>query len=442
MSQPSRAGVTTETPNPQGFRALGLNATLVQAAQSLGVETPTPVQQQAIPAVLAGRDVLAQAPTGSGKTLAYVLPGLQALMAQEAPPQARRVTRWLVVVPTRDLADQVSATAIEVLKPLRAHVRVVTLTGGTSVNRDQVTLRAGADMVVATPGRLLDLMKQRALSLDGLTCLVLDEADRLLETGFAAELSALMSQLPAARQTLLWSATFSPAVLALAATHQRDAQRIEIKAVDTDLPDIEQRAVAVDEGRRTALLKAWVGSEPWKRVLVFVATKYASIHVSDKLYRAGINATAFHGDMAQSTRQDVLREFKAAHWQVVVTTDLAARGIDVSQLDAVINFDLPRSTTDYVHRIGRTGRAGQQGVAISMVTAGQRAHWRLIARRHALDIELEEVPGFEPRDPEPERPLDPEGHGGIKGKRPSKKDKARAAQAASAQKGGPAGDGT
>ena len=399
----------------------------------MGVLAPTPVQDKAIPAVLAGHDVLAQAPTGSGKTLAYVLPCVQRLMANQGVPQARRLTRVLVVVPTRDLADQVSATAIEVLKPLRAHLRVVTLTGGTSVNRDQVTLRAGADMVVATPGRLLDLMKQRALSLDDLQCLVLDEADRLLETGFAAELGALLSQLPQRRQTLLWSATFSPAVLALAETHQRDALRIEVKAVDADLPAIEQRAVAVDEGRRTALLKAWLAAEPWKRVLVFVATKYASIHVSDKLYRAGINATAFHGDMAQSTRQEVLRDFKAANWQVVVTTDLAARGIDVSQLDAVINFDLPRSTTDYVHRIGRTGRAGQQGVAISLVTAAQRAHWRLIARRHGLTLALEEVPGFEPREPEPERPLDPEGTGGVKGKRPSKKDKARAAAQLEAQ---------
>ncbi len=434
-----RAGVTTEYSTTPGFAALGLNMALVNAALSMGVHEPTPVQEKAIPPVLVGRDVLAQAPTGSGKTLAYVLPCVQRLMAHQASPQERRVTRALVVVPTRDLADQVSATAIEILKPMRAHLRVVTLTGGTSVNKDQVTLRAGADLVVATPGRLLDLMKQRALRLDELQCLVLDEADRLLETGFAAELSALLSQLPQNRQTLLWSATFSPGVLALAAAHQQDAERIEVKAIDADLPAIEQRAVAVDEGRRTGLLKAWLAAESWKRVLVFVATKYASIHVSDKLYRAGINATAFHGDMAQSTRQEVLRDFKAANWQVVVTTDLAARGIDVSQLDAVINFDLPRSTTDYVHRIGRTGRAGQQGVAISMVTAAQRAHWRLIARRHGLELELEEVPGFEPRDPEPERPLDPEGTGGIKGKRPSKKDKARAVARLQVQ---PPADGT
>jgi superfamily II DNA/RNA helicase len=235
--------------------------------------------------------------------------------------------------------------------------------------------------------------------------------------------------LPAQRQTLLFSATYADDVQALAQSLLRDPVRVTVEAVEAQAPDIRQRAMAVDEKKRTALLRHLIAENGWSRVLVFVATRYACEHVASKLYKAGVFATAFHGEMSQGARQDVLNEFKAGRWDVVVTTDLASRGIDIAQLPVVVNYDLPRSATDYTHRIGRTGRAGAQGEAVSFVTAQTQAHWKLIRKREKLELELEVLPGFEPQDAVPAPSSLSDGNGGIKGKRPSKKDKLRAAQA-------------
>ena len=403
------------------FSDLGLIAPLQSVVRDLGLYAPTPIQTEAIPAALKSTDVWATAPTGSGKTLAFALPLLQLLLASPRQTNFRRPVRVLVLVPTRELAVQVG----DILSNLayKPGLKVSVVYGGVSINPQMMGLRGGADIVVATPGRLLDLVDHNAVHLGNVQHLVLDEADRLLDLGFADELQRVLALLPAKRQTLLFSATFAPEVEALAAKLLRDPLRITVEAFEGHKPDITQRAIAVDEKSRTALLRHLIQENGWKQVLVFVATRYACEHVANKLYKAGIYATPFHGEMSQGARQDVLHDFKAGRWDVVVTTDLASRGIDIAMLPVVVNYDLPRSATDYTHRIGRTGRAGAHGDAVSFVTAEALAHWKLICKRESLELALEQIAGFEPTD----EPPAPRGNGGIKGKRPSKKDKLRAA---------------
>ena len=425
------------------FLALGLSADLAEALEAVGFDEPTAIQADALPVVLAGRDVLATAQTGSGKTLAYVLPVLQRLQdawlkAQTKgldEPTGRRPTRVLVLVPTRELALQIGQTLHELAPHLQAPLRWGCVFGGVSINPQMMGLRGGADIVVATPGRLLDLIDHNALSLDGVQTLVLDEADRLLEKGFEDELKRVLALLPAQRQSLMFSATFAPAVEALAQQLLHDAARIDVRADEVSVPDITQRAIHVDAAQRTPLLRHLIAQEGWQRVLVFVATRYACELVTHKLEKAGIRAAAFHADASQGARREVLRAFKAGELQVVVATDLAARGIDIAQLPAVVNHDLPRSPDDHIHRSGRTARAGESGVAVSFVSANTEAHFRLIEKRQGLRVPREQVPGFEMTQTEPvnANPLtDPEGTGGIKGKRKSKKDKLREAAALAA----------
>jgi superfamily II DNA/RNA helicase len=403
------------------FSALGLHGALSAAAQARGYQEPTPVQADMVPAVLAGRDVLAQAPTGSGKTAAFALPLVQRLAG--ASGQRPRPVRALVLVPTRELALQCGAVLRDFAAACTPRVEVALAFGGVSINPQMMALRGGADVVVATPGRLLDLVRQNALRLGAVQTLVLDEADRLLDLGFAAELEQVLALLPAERQNLLVSATFPDKVQALAAALLHDPLHIRVDA-PAQAPAIAQRSIAVDAARRTQLLRHLVAQEGWSRVLVFVATQYAAEHVAEKLYQAGIFATPFHGGLSQGARRQVLDEFKAERWQVVLTTDLAARGLDIDHLPAVVNFDLPRSPADYVHRIGRTARAGESGVAVSFVVPQSEPHMRLIEKRLGMQLAREVVPGFEPREaPAPAGA----GAGGVKGRRPSKKDKLRAA---------------
>lgn len=414
------------------FDTLGLNAALCQATATQGFDQPTPIQAEAIPCVLQGRDVMAQAQTGSGKTLAYVLPVLQLLMStaasrDEAPK--KRITQVLVLVPTRELATQVSEVLRDMARPLTQSIKVGTVFGGVSINPQMMSLRSGADVVVATPGRLLDLVDHNALHLGQVQHLVLDEADRLLDLGFADELQRVLALLPPKRQNLLFSATFAPEVQSLAEALLHQPARITIAHTEAHAPDIAQRAIAVDEQKRTPLLRHLIKQHSWTRVLVFVATRYACEHVANKLYQAGVFATAFHGEMSQGARQEVLTEFKEERWEVLVTTDLASRGIDIANMPVVVNYDLPRSATDYTHRIGRTGRAGASGVAVSFVTASSLAHWQLIQKRERIQLPLEHIEGFEPTDTPVPLPVLIDGNGGIKGKRPSKKDKLRAAAA-------------
>ena len=409
------------------FASLGLSPALAAAAAAQGFQSPTPIQTEAIPAILRGTDLLGQAQTGSGKTAAFALPLLQRV--QEARLPGQRHVQALVLVPTRELAAQVGGVLRELATALPSPPRIAVVFGGVSINPQMMALRGGADVVVATPGRLLDLVEHNALRLSEVGLLVLDEADRLLDLGFADELQRVLALLPRQRQNLLFSATFPADVQQLAHGLLRDPVRIEVAPAEegeNGAAAIVQRAIAVDEQRRTQLLLKLIKDEGWERVLVFVATKYTAEHVAEKLYRAKVFATPFHGDLSQGARTQVLDEFKADRWQVVVTTDLAARGIDIAQLPVVVNYDLPRSAVDYIHRIGRTGRAGESGLAVTLVTPASEAHWHLIEKRQGLSLPLEQVTGFEPTEAAPP-PQPGSGVGGIKGKRPSKKDKLRAA---------------
>jgi ATP-dependent RNA helicase RhlE len=425
--------MTSASLSPE-FRALGLCDALVRATSAQGYQEPTPVQVATIPTVLRGEDVWASAKTGSGKTAAFVLPLLQMLEARGRNPRHPIPVHGLLLVPTRELASQIAETVAVLGAYLTSPPKTIVAVGGVSINPQMLALRGGADIVVATPGRLLDLVDHRALSLGDVQVLVLDEAERLLALGFAAELARVMTLLPPRCQKLLFSATFPPAVRALAEKLLHQPAQINLDA--GELPDtsaIVQRVIEVDTGRRTMLLRHLLREHGWSRVLVFVATKHTADHVAVKLQRAGLSAAALHGDLNQGTRTRVLDEFKDQQLQILVATDLAARGIDITELAAVVNYDLPRSPTEYLHRIGRTGRAGQSGVALSFIDATTAPHFGLIERRHRLSLTREVVPGFEPVD-EALPPREP--HGGVKGKRKSKKDKLReaAAQAALAGK--------
>ena len=408
------------------FSSLGLNPALLQAIAGQKYSAPTPIQSAAVPAILQGRDVLASAQTGSGKTGAFAWPLLQQIAALDQPPtRAPRRLHALILVPTRELAAQVGEALVNFAKHLPRRVRVAVVFGGVSINPQMMNLRGGADIVVGTPGRLLDLMDRNALSVAAVGTLVLDEADKLLDLGFGEELGRILAMLPAERQTLFFSATFPPTIEALAASMLREPLRIEVKPEPQAKPDITQRAIDVDASRRTQLLRHLVQTEKWSRALVFVATKHAAEIVADKLRKCHIEAEPFHGELSQGKRTQVLLDFKNKSVQVVVATDVAARGIDIEQLPVVVNYDLPRSAVDYTHRIGRTGRAGESGLAISFVSSGTLAHFKLIEKRQRLAVPREQVTGFEPVEVLMPNAADPLSAGGIKGKRPSKKDKLR-----------------
>ena len=438
-------------PTDPSFSDLGLLAPLAAAAAAAGWRRPTPVQCAVLPAILAGRDVLAQAPTGTGKTASFVLPILQTVLATPGVEQERpRRLVALVLAPTRELASQIGAAA----QALAPQLKTVVMVGGLSINPQMMALRGGAHIVVATPGRLLDLTRQNALRLTDLNVVVLDEADRLLDAGFADETRRVLALLPRPRQTLMFSATLPESVRALARAAQTHALEVTVDALpvaaapaaaesasgqpavaaDDAIQDAVapaatlQRAIVVETQRRTPLLRHLIGTHRWPRTLVFVATQHSSEHVADKLRQAGLSAAALHGQLSQGRRAQVLADLQAGLLQVLVATDLAARGLDVPALDAVVNLDLPRSAADHTHRIGRTGRAGAAGVAVSFVLAdapGSEAHFRLIEKRQQLRVPREVLAGFEPPAVLPALPADP--HGGVKGKRMSKKDKLRAA---------------
>ncbi|MFN5049541.1 DEAD/DEAH box helicase [Roseateles sp.] len=406
------------------FASLGLEPALLKALAELDYQDPTPIQAAAIPPALAGRDLLGQAATGSGKTLAFGLPLLQRVLQAG---EGRRL-KALVLAPTRELAAQTAEALRDLARLLPARLKIAVAFGGVSINPQLMGLRGGCDVMVATPGRLLDLHEHNALGFEALELLVLDEADRLLDMGFAEELQRILALLPVRRQNLFFSATFPAAVQGLADGLLREPLRVEAPAEAP--PDILQRAIRVDEAQRTPLLRHLLQTEGWSRLLVFVATQYATELVSDKLWKAGIKAAALHGELSQGTRREVLAALKAGTVQVLVATDVAARGLDIPELPAVLNYDLPRSPADYTHRIGRTGRAGARGVALSFVTAAAEAHFRLIEKRQGQRVPREQIAGFEPK----EQPVQEPGAGGIKSlTRKSKKDKLREAAAAAAQ---------
>ncbi|MDT3335158.1 DEAD/DEAH box helicase [Shewanella sp. SP1S1-7] len=389
------------------FSVLSLNSTLVNTLASLGYESPTPIQLEAIPAILTKRDVMAGAQTGTGKTAAFALPILHHLLALSPLQEltAVRPVRALVLVPTRELAVQVQQSFVKYAKG--TDIRVGIAYGGVSIDAQVAVFNAGIDVLIATPGRLLDHLRQGALSLKQLSVLVFDEADRMLDMGFMDEIKAVIKQVPSDRQTLLFSATLDAAIFSLSKTLLRDPKLIEVAKRNTTAAEIKQVVYAVDADRKTELVSHLVRSKNWHQVLIFSRTKQGVDKLVQQLNKADISTQAFHGDLSQGAREKVLQEFKQGKIQVLVATDVAARGLDIVELKYVINFELPFIAQDYIHRIGRTGRAGSAGLAITLFS--QEDALLLEEVEVVLDKRLPQqwLPGFEPdfnkMDTEPRR---------------------------------------
>ncbi|VVE68461.1 DEAD/DEAH box helicase [Pandoraea anapnoica] len=374
------------------FDSLGLIDPLLRNLQDLNYETPTPVQAKAIPAVLAGKDVMAAAQTGTGKTAGFALPLLQRLV-QLGPQVSSNRVRVLVLVPTRELAEQVLQSFVEYGKGLG--LRLLAAYGGVSINPQMMKLRKGVDVLVATPGRLLDLNRQNAVQFDQVQTLVLDEADRMLDLGFARELNAVFAALPAQRQTLLFSATFTDDIRAMAANILREPVDISVSPRNATASKIKQWVIPVDKRNKPELFMHLVTENDWKHALVFVKTRNGVDYLAGVLDEAGYSVDTIHGDKPQPARLRALERFKTGEVQMLVATDVAARGLDIDDLPLVINVDLPIVAQDYVHRIGRTGRAGASGVAVSLVCADEAPQLAAIEALIQQTLRREEEPGFE-----------------------------------------------
>ena len=386
------------------FEALGLSEALVRAVTELGYTTPTAIQQQAIPAVLSGGDLLAGAQTGTGKTAGFVLPILQRLATQPAPAgKSRKPVRVLILTPTRELAAQVGESVRDYGKHSKASAAIIY--GGVSINPQISALKRGVDIVVATPGRLLDHVGQRTVDLSQVEVLVLDEADRMLDMGFLPDMKRVFALLPKARQTLLFSATFSEEIRALANSLLKNPAMVQVAARNSTVEGVTQRVVLVDRGRKSELLAHMITANNWFQLLVFTRTKHGANRLAEFLNKHGVTALAIHGNKSQGARTRALSEFKSGALQTLVATDIAARGLDIELLPHVINFDLPHVPEDYVHRIGRTARAGATGEAISLVCADDKPLLTDIERVIRRQVPREIIAGFEPNPHERAEPI-------------------------------------
>jgi len=376
------------------FSSLGLSDALLRAVAEQGYQTPTPIQAKAIPAVLTGRDVLAAAQTGTGKTAGFTLPLLQRLHQTPGSRQARPV-RALILTPTRELAAQVHDSVSTYGKhlPLRSAV----VFGGVNINPQIATLRRGVDVLVATPGRLLDLHGQRAVDLSKVEILVLDEADRMLDMGFIHDIRKVLALLPGKRQNLLFSATFSDPIRKLTKGLLHNPVAVEVAARNTAATTVTQSVYKLDKGAKANMLRHLIQQGDWRQVLVFTRTKHGANRLAERLGKGGITAAAIHGNKSQNARTRALSEFKQGDIRVLVATDIAARGLDIDQLPHVVNFELPNVAEDYVHRIGRTGRAGASGHAVSLVSQDEHNLLTGIERLLKRSLELKPLPGDLPQ---------------------------------------------
>ncbi|MGF2686857.1 DEAD/DEAH box helicase [Marinobacter sp. DUT-3] len=381
------------------FSSLGLSEQLVRATSDQGYDTPSPIQAQAIPAVLSGRDVMAAAQTGTGKTAGFTLPLLQRIGEN---PRTGKGPRALILTPTRELAAQVhdSVNLYSKYVPTKAAV----VFGGVKINPQMMKLRKGLDVLVATPGRLMDLYQQNAVRFNEVEILVLDEADRMLDMGFIRDIRKILALLPAKRQNLLFSATFSNEIRTLAKGLLDNPVQVEVAARNTAAESIKQSVYPVDQSQKTALLSKLVRDNAWEQVLVFTRTKHGANRLTQKLERDGITAAAIHGNKSQGARTRALADFKQGEVRVLVATDIAARGLDIKQLPQVVNFELPNVPEDYVHRIGRTGRAGESGHALSLVSADEGKMLAGIERLIKKQLPRKSVEGFEPTNNLPLKP--------------------------------------
>ncbi|MBP6562106.1 MAG: ATP-dependent RNA helicase RhlE [Neisseriaceae bacterium] len=419
------------------FSTLGLHADILRAIAEQGYDAPTPIQEQAIPLVLAGRDLLASAQTGTGKTAGFTLPTLQHLMDKPLNGTGRRPIRALILTPTRELAAQIGENVKEYSRYLP--IRSLVVFGGVSINPQMMKLRGGVDVLVATPGRLLDLEQQNALDLSKVEILVLDEADRMLDMGFIHDIRRVLAKLPKQRQNLLFSATFSSEIKTLSDTLLTNPALVEVARRNSASELIDQKVHMVDKKRKRELLSLMIGRGNWRQVLVFTRTKHGANRLAEQLNEDGISAAAIHGNKSQGARTRALADFKAGQIQVLVATDIAARGIDIEALPHVVNYELPHVAEDYVHRIGRSGRAETPGEALSLVCVDEHKLLRDIEQLLKVEIPRIALEGF---DPDPSIPAEPivNGRGGSGGGRGQGAGRGQG-QGRRQQGNGPAGNG-
>lgn len=379
------------------FSSLGLGTELVSALTAQGYENPTPIQAAAIPKALAGHDLLAAAQTGTGKTAAFMLPSLERLKryATASTSPAMHPVRMLVLTPTRELADQIDQNVQSYIKNLP--LRHTVLFGGMNMDKQTADLRAGCEIVVATVGRLLDHVKQKNISLNKVEIVVLDEADRMLDMGFIDDIRKIMQMLPRQRQTLLFSATFSAPIRKLAQDFMNAPETVEVAAQNTTNANVEQHIIAVDTIQKRNLLERLIVDLHMNQVIVFCKTKQSVDRVTRELVRRNLSAQAIHGDRSQQSRLETLNAFKDGSLRVLVATDIAARGLDIAELPFVINYEMPAQPEDYVHRIGRTGRAGADGVAISLMDESEQKMFESIKELTGNKLLIERIEGFEPQ---------------------------------------------
>ncbi len=398
------------------FNTLGLSEPLLRAISEEGYSQPTPIQQQAIPLILAKKDVLAGAQTGTGKTAGFTLPLLQ-LLSQSAPNSGKRKIRALILTPTRELAAQVGESVTTYGRYLSFKSSIIF--GGVGINPQIAALRQGVDIVIATPGRLLDLAKQKALSLSDVEYLILDEADRMLDMGFIHDIKKILAMLPKKRQNLLFSATFSDEIKKLADGLLNTPTLIEVARRNTASEQVEQSVYFVDKLRKKELLSHLIKMGNWQQVLVFTRTKHGANRLCAQLEQDGISAAAIHGNKSQGARTKALADFKNGSVRILVATDIAARGIDIDLLPHVVNYELPNIPEDYVHRIGRTGRAGNEGEAISLVCIDEKAFLRDIEKLIKKEIPKIVLEAFKPDPSIKAEPIEQKGRGQQSRNKPS-----------------------
>lgn len=402
------------------FSYLGLNPNINKALDENAYKNPTSIQEKVIPLILEKKDIMAKAQTGSGKTASFVLPILELFSKQDYLGKAK--VRVLVLIPTRELALQVSKAFYDFSKYLQKVPKIVTVIGGDSLTQQLLDIQKGCDIVVATTGRLVDILNKKQLNLLNVEFFVLDEADKMLDLGFEEELEMLLKSLPKTRQNLLFSATYPQKMLNIASKITNSAIEVFIQSEAQTVETINQRVIKVNKANRSALLRNLIQNNSWDKILVFMANKRSCDNIAFKFRKYGFDAESFHGDLVQDERNATLDDFKSGKINILFSTDIAARGLHIEDISCVINFDLPRSPADYVHRIGRTGRAGKNGDAISFIDFEDFEHFTLIEKRCGIKLQKEEIEGFELIGI---APIKEKGKEPVKGKRKSKKDKLR-----------------
>ncbi len=401
-----------------------LSSKLQKELQKNNYLKPTPIQEKVIPLVLKGFDVMAQAQTGTGKSASFVLPILE-LFSQNSYEGKRKI-KALVLAPTRELTLQIAQTFETFSKTLQPKVKIVSVIGGEGISEQIYGIQKGCDIIVATSGRFLEVLSKNQMSLKNLEFLVLDEADKMLNLGFSQELDAILEAIPTKRQNLLFSATYPPQIRDIISRVTTNPSKVFIENEAPTVQNIKQRVIEVNPENRSSLLRYLLKKEKYKSVLVFMSNKRATDNIAQKFRKRGYLAESFHGDLSQEDRNYTIDAFKAKKIQILFTTDIISRGLHIEGIECIINFDLPRSPADYIHRIGRTGRAGAVGVAISFIGHEEQAHFKLIEKRSQIKLEREQVKGYELTGEAPKRV---KGSAPIKGKKKSKKDKLRELEA-------------